>query len=301
MKDKLLLIDANSLIHRAYHALPPLTGKDGEPVGGVYGSLLVLFRILSDINPRYIVASFDLPGKTFRHEKYKEYKAGRPKTPEDLCLQVEKLKEVFNALGISVLAKKGYEADDVIGTLCSLPKETEKIIVSGDADLLQLVDDDVSVYVLRKGVKDAVLCGKKEVEEKYDGISPGQVVEMKALKGDSSDNIPGVKGVGEKTAINLIKQFGNLENLYSSIKESPESVPPTLHRKLLDGEKQAFLSRELSEIEKDIPLEFSLENSFFEYDREKISLLFEEMGFKSLNERIFPSQKENKRETGKLL
>lgn len=293
MKDKFVLIDSNSVIHRAYHALPPLTSKEGEKVNAIYGSLLVFFRVLAEFNPRYVAAAFDLPGKTFRHKIYTEYKAQREKAPDDLYSQIEKMKEVFRAFEVPVLEKEGYEADDVIGTVAfSAPKDVEVVVVSGDLDVLQLARNNVYIYSLRRGVKDIVLCGEKEVKEKYGGVSPEQVVEMKALKGDASDNIPGVSGIGEKTAVSLVKEFGSLEKIYSSL----ESLSPSLRSKLVENKENAFMSRELSLIKKDVPLELDFQDLLFCYNEKKISDLLYSFNFQSLLNRL-----PQKRETAKLL
>ncbi len=297
MSEKLLLIDANSVIHRAYHAIPPLSSKDGEMVNAIYGSLLLLFRVLSEFTPNYVAVAFDLPGKTFRHKKYTKYKAQRPKTPEDLCKQIEMMKQVFSAFNIPVFYKEGYEADDVIGTLSHKFKDKQVIIVSGDLDGLQLAGGNIKVYILRKGVKDTVLYGEKEVKEKYNGLVFSQVVDMKALKGDASDNIPGVEGVGEKTAISLIKKFGNIENLYTFIEEDkncPE-ISVKLKEKLIRDKEKAFMSKYLSLIEKNVPINTKIKK--FYYDEGKVINLLHNLGFESLINRL-PQQE--KRSTAKL-
>lgn len=296
MKEEVVLIDANSVIHRAYHALPPLNGKKGEKVNAIYGSLLVFFRVLSAFSPRYMVAAFDLPGKTFRHDMYKEYKAHRPKPPEDLCLQIEKMKEVFHSLGVLVLHKEGYEADDVIGTVCSLiPRKKQAVVVSGDMDVLQLADNSISVYLLKRGVKDISLYGREEVREKYGGVPPEKLVDIKALKGDVSDNIPGVDGVGEKTAVSLVSDFGRVEEVYSSIQKDPSLISSSLYDKLTKNKDTVFVSKSLATIKRDVPLKFELKDARFTFSEEKAVSLLEEFNFKSLINR-FP-----RKQTGKLL
>ena len=301
MEDKkkhLLIIDANSVIHRAYHALPLLTTKKGELVNAVYGFLLVFFKAIKDFQPDYIVACFDFPGPTFRHKKYKEYKAKRPPTPKDLVSQIPKVKEILNAFSVPVFEKEGFEADDIIASLKikNQRAKIKNIIISGDLDLLQLVDKQTGVYILRKGVKDTVLYDENLVKEKFQGLTPEQILDFKALRGDPSDNIPGVTGVGEKTAIKLIKQFGNLENLYKAINQRPPhqiigggliSVNQRLRAKLEEYKEQAFLSRELAEIEKNTPIDFNLEKCRWgEYDKEKIVQLLKNLEFYSLIERL---------------
>jgi len=264
-KKKLLIIDCNSLIHRAYHALPPLTTKKGELVNAVYGFLLVFFRAIKEFRPTYIAACFDFPGLTFRHKKFKEYKAKRPPTPKELYQQIPKVKEILKGFNVPIFEKEGFEADDIIGTIARSSQEkpisskTETVIVSGDLDTLQLIGSSTRVYALKRGVKDIFLYDEKEVQKKY-GLSPQQILDFKALKGDPSDNIPGVLGVGEKTATELIKKFGSLENLYKKIQiPNPRiQIPNKLKEKLLRGREQAFLSKELARIEKGLSLDFGL-------------------------------------------
>ena len=224
-KKRLIILDSNSIIHRAYHALPPLTTKKGEVVGAVYGFLLVFLKAIKEFQPDFVIACFDVPGPTFRHKKYKEYKAKRPPAPEDIYQQIPKVKEVLKAFNVAIFEKQGFEADDVIGTISKLaPRkqvlpEMETIIVSGDSDTLQLVDSKTKVYALRKGVKDTVLYDKEAVVQKRQGLTPEQLIDYMGLRGDPTDNIPGVPGVGEKTATDLIQRFGTLENLYQKLDE----------------------------------------------------------------------------------
>jgi len=211
-RKRLVLIDANSLIYRAYHALPPLTTKKAEPVNAVYGFLLVFLKAIREFQPDFIAACFDSPGPTFRHKKFKEYKAKRPPIPKDLVSQIPKVKEVLSAFGVPIFEKKGFEADDLIGAISKItPPDTEVIILSGDMDILQLINSRTRVFLLKRGIKNTHLYDQNMVKEEY-GISPSQIVDFKALRGDPSDNIPGVAGIGEKTAIDLLKRFGNLEN-----------------------------------------------------------------------------------------
>lgn len=293
---KLLIIDSNALIHRAYHALPPLTTKKGELVNAIYGFLLVFFKAIKELQPDFIVACFDLPALTFRHKKFKEYKATRPKTPEDLIQQIPKIKEILKGFDIPIFEKEGFEADDVIGTISSqVPKKQvsskiETIILTGDLDILQLIDSHTRVYTLRKGLKDTVLYDKERVKERYGGLNPKQLLGFKSLKGDPSDNIPGVPGVGEKTAIKLIKEFGSLENLYKELEEKSkrtEKLKPFLKKNLLDFKEKAFLSRFLSKIRIDVPLEFDFEKCKWNgYDKEKVEEVLKKFEFYKLIERL---------------
>jgi DNA polymerase-1 len=289
MAERLLILDANSILHRVYHALPPLTTKKGELVNAIYGFLLVLFRVIKEFRPDYVCACFDFPAKTFRHEKFKEYKAQRPPTPKDLANQIPKLKEVLGAFKIPFFEKEGYEADDLIGTIVSKNPDLEKIIVSGDLDNLQLVSKTTKVFVL-SGVKKSTLYDEKEVEKKYQGLKPEQIPDFKALVGDPSDNIPGIPGIGERTATGLLLNFGNLENLYLEIeKDSNEAkkIKPQTREALIKSKNQAIFSKELAKIVKNVSLDFDLSKcTFREFDEEKAKLALEKFGFQSLIKRI---------------
>jgi DNA polymerase-1 len=287
--EKLLILDANSILHRVYHALPPLTTKEGELVNAIYGFLLVLFRVIKEFQPDYIAACFDFPAKTFRHEKFREYKIHRPPCPKDLANQIPKLKEILKAFKIPIFEKEGYEADDLIGTIVSKCQALEKIIVSGDLDNLQLVSKETKVFVL-SGVKKSILYDEKEVEKKYQGLKPEQIPDLKALIGDPSDNIPGIFGIGEKTAIELLKKFGNLESLYKEIEENSEKarkLPSKLKKMLLEQKEQALLSKDLAKIEKNVSLEYNLNKwNLQEIKKEEVENLFLKFGFKSLIKRL---------------
>jgi len=307
-KKRLIIIDSNSVIHRAYHALPALTTKKGELVNAVYGFLLVFFRAVKDFRPDFIAACFDFPGPTFRHKKFKEYKAKRPPAPEELYQQIPKVKEILKAFDISVFEKEGFEADDIIGTISRLAPqkqilpEIETVILSGDLDILQLVDYQTKAYSLRRGMKDIVLYDEKQVQEKFQGLIPKQLLDFKALRGDPSDNIPGVTGIGEKTAIKLIKEFGPLENLYSELSQRPlpkavaTSINQRLRVKLEEYKEQAFLSKDLARIKRDVPIDFNLEKCRWkEYNKEKIIQTLKNLEFYSLIKRLpaVKTQKEN--------
>jgi len=294
-KKRLVIIDSNALIHRAYHALPPLSTKKGELVNAVYGFLLIFLKAIKDLEPEYITAVFDLPSPTFRHEKFDGYKANRPKAPDELYNQIPKVKKVLSAFNVSIFEKKGFEADDLIGTISKTAKkqrnDVEIIILSGDLDTLQLINDSTKVYTMRKGVKDTVLYDEASVEEKYGGLVPLQLIDFKSLRGDPSDNIPGVKGIGEKTATELIKNFGSLENLYKELERDTEKaktiIKPRIKGMLLQQKETAFLSKALARIEPDVPLEFRLSDCVFgEYNRETISKILTEFEFYSLVSKI---------------
>ncbi len=219
---RLILIDSHALIHRAYHALPPLTTKSGELVNAVYGFTSILIKTISSFKPDYIVAAFDAPGATFRHEEYKEYKATRVKAPDDLYAQIPRVKEILNAFKIPIFEKSGYEADDIIGTISKnlKGKNVEVLILTGDMDNFQLVGGNIKViYSPPSASKEQIIYDGKKIAERFEGLKPEQLVDFKGLKGDPSDNIPGVRGIGEKTAITLLNRFKTIEKLYVTIQK----------------------------------------------------------------------------------
>jgi len=302
-KKRLIIIDSNSIIHRAYHALPPLTTKKGELVNAIYGFLLVFFKAIREFQPDLIAATFDYPAPTFRHKKYKEYKITRPPAPEELYQQIPKVKEVLEAFNVPIFEKEGFEADDIIGTISKkFPQkqvypEVESIILSGDLDTLQLVDKNTKIYLLRRGVKDTILYDENLVKEKYQGLTPKQIIDFKALKGDPSDNIPGVTGIGEKTAIELIKKFGSLENLYQNL----DKIKPKLKELLLQQKEQAFLSKILVETKKNVPIDFSLKKcQWGKYEKGKVTKILKELEFRTLIERLPELKKSGKIKKAKV-
>lgn len=305
---KLILIDSHAIIHRAYHALPPLTSPLGEPTNAVYGFSSILLRILRELKPDYLAAAFDMPGPTFRHIAYERYKATRPETPSDLSSQFTKVKEVLSAFGIKVYEKESYEADDIIGTLVkkfARAKNVEIIIVTGDMDALQLVGPRTRVYSMKKGISETVIYDEKEVYNRY-GLKPEQLIDFKGLRGDPSDNISGVKGIGEKTAIDLIKKFGSIDRLYKSLKSGSKKISPSVSLKLKEGEENAKFSRELATIKIDVPIEIKLEDIKWVdgENQEDIKKIFIKFGFFSLLKRLDNNQiiKEDiKKETAKKI
>jgi len=303
-KKRLIIIDCNALIHRAFHALPPLATKKGEVVNAVYGFLLVFLKAIKEFTPDYVVATFDFPAKTFRHKAYEEYKATRVKAPEELYRQIPKVKGVLEKFNVPIYEKEGYEADDLIGTISagvSGENGVETIILTGDNDALQLVGDSVNVYALSRGVKDAILYDKEKVKEKYGGLSPEQLVDFKALRGDPSDNIPGVFGIGEKTAIMLIEKFKTLENLYKELESnSPkiQELKESIRQKLVANKEKAFISKMLSQIKCDTPIDFDLDKCRWgNYNKEKIVSLLNDYEFKSLIGRLPGAKPEPKNGT----
>ena len=277
-KKQILIIDSNALVYRSYYGLPKLKNKKGETINAVYGFYLILFRVLKEINPDFIVATFDLPGPTFRHQEYKEYKAKRVKAPEELYQQIPKIKQLLEIFEIPIYEKKGFEADDLIGTISDLvikKGEIENIILSGDTDVFQLIDYQTKVYFLKNG--DRIIYDEEAIKEKYEGLLPKQLIDFKALKGDASDNIPGVAGVGEKTALKLIQDFGNIEKLYSNVNK----VDIKVKNKLNKDKDKAFFSKKLIEIKKDVLINFDLEECAWgrsDYDKIKITNFLEDLG-----------------------
>lgn len=294
-KKVLIIIDSNSIIHRAFHALPPLTNKKGQVVGAVYGFLLAFFKVIKDFKPDFIVACFDLPGPTFRHKRFKQYKAKRPKAPQELYDQIPIIKDVLKSFNVPIFGKQGFEADDIIGTIAKLaPRKQvmpvlESIILTGDKDALQLVDKKTKVFLLNRGIKNAILYDQDEVVERC-GITSKQVVDYKALRGDPSDNIPGVTGIGDKTAVMLLSKFNTLEKLYEEIEKNStkaKELRPRLRELLIQYKEQAFLSKYLADINKDVPIDFNLkESSWGNYDKKTAVKKLEELGFKTLIKRL---------------
>ncbi len=287
-KKKLVLLDSHAIIHRAYHALPEFTASStGEPTGALYGLVAMLIKIIQDLKPDYIVAGFDLSGPTHRHEAYDAYKAGRRANDENLDLQLKRSLDLFAALNIPVYSHPGFEADDVIGTIVAETKkmkDLEVVIASGDMDTLQLIQGTrVRVYTLKKGLNDTILYDEKGVEERF-GFPPEKLIDYKGLRGDPSDNIIGVKGIGEKGATELIRTFGTVENIYKNI----QKVEPERLRKILEeNEEEALFSKTLATIRTDAPINFSLPQPWREgFDLERALTLFRELGFRTLSERV---------------
>ncbi|GMX58861.1 MAG: hypothetical protein MCSN_5150 [Candidatus Microsyncoccus archaeolyticus] len=290
-KETFVVVDGNSVIHRAFHALPPLKNKKGEVVNAVYGFLLVLLKIIKDFNPEYLGVCFDLAEPTFRKKAYKEYKAKRKKAPQELYDQIPKVKEFLKAFNISICEKPGFEGDDILGTIVSNHPEFDNIIVSGDLDTLQLVNKNTKVYFLSRGVKEALIYDEELVKKKYSGLSKEELIDFKALRGDLSDNIPGVKGIGEKTAIDLITKFKTIENVYKNINSI--EITENTRKKLLEDKDNAFLSKDLAEIRNNVDIKLCLNDyKWKNYNQKKVERLLEEFGFKSLIKRI-PNTGEN--------
>src|SRR5678815_3983910 len=270
-----MLLDGYGLVYRGYFALPPLTTSKGELVNGAFGFASIVLRGLQDLQPDYLAVSFDLPGPTFRHEAYAEYKANRVRMPDDLRDQFPKVREVVKALRIPVYELPGYEADDVIGTIVvdAEKRGLDTTIVTGDLDMLQLVTDQTRLMTTRSGVENTILYDPAKIRERYD-LVPGQMIDYKALKGDPTDNIPGVPGVGEKTAAKLVHEYGTLDAMYERI---ADVKPEKLRDKLVEHRDQVYAGHELSRIIRDVPVTLDLSSARLgDYDRDTVLRLFRE-------------------------
>jgi DNA polymerase-1 len=292
----LVLLDVHAIIHRAYHALPEFATSKGEPTGALYGLSTMLLKIITDLKPDYIAACYDLPKPTYRHEAYKEYKAGRAKADEELVSQLKRSYEIFNALDIPVYSKEGFEADDMIGTIVEKNrkiKDLNIVIASGDMDTLQLVEGDkVRVYTLKKGIKDTIIYNENAVRERF-GFGPELLPDYKGLRGDPSDNIIGIKGIGEKTASDIIQKFGSIENIYKILKKGKEKfveagIKERMVGLLVDGEEEAKFSKMLGTIRRDAPIDFSLPEKAWKesVDVEKITNVWSDLEFRTLGSRL---------------
>ena len=278
---KAILVDGNNLLFRSYYATAYsgsiMRNSKGFPTNGLFGFVNMLNKIINEEKPEYMLVAFDI-GKTFRHEKYESYKDGRSETPNELKMQFPVAKEILTAMGIKYLEVPGYEADDIIGTFARMIDENDDfkgLIVSSDKDLLQLISNDVTVKLLKS--KDYIIMTPASFKETY-GIEPARMTDLKGLMGDASDNIPGVKGIGEKTAIKLLSQYGNLDNLYEHLEE----IKGATKLKLEEGESSAFESREIATIYKEVPIDLELVDITYEYKySDELMELYRELGFNS--------------------
>lgn len=294
-KEKLLLLDGNSLAYRAFFALPPLTNDSGIHTNATYGFTMMLQKIVDEEQPTQMLVAFDAGKTTFRHSSFSEYKGGRQKTPPELSEQFPYIRKLIDAYNIKRYELKLYEADDIIGTLAkqAAEKGTEVVIVSGDKDLTQLTTDAITVYITRKGITDIEKYTPAHIEEKY-GITAAQIIDMKGLMGDASDNIPGVPGVGEKTAIKLLKEYGTIEALYTAIDSMKTSK---MKEKLIENEESAHLSKKLATIMTDAPLDITLDDLSFNGPNEEALLgIWRELGFKSLIDKSDLQETESQQE-----
>jgi len=295
-KKRLVLLDTHAILHRAYHALPEFSSSKGEPTGALYGLISMLVKIITDLGPDYIVAAYDLPGGTYRHEAFDGYKAKRAKTEDALVSQINRARDVLKAFGIPLYEKAGFEADDVIGTIVQKLKNThdvEVVIASGDMDTLQLVDGDkVRVYTLKKGLTDTVIYDEEMVKERF-GFGPELLPDYKGFRGDPSDNIPGIVGIGDKTATTLISQFGSVEDVYKALDKHPDwfekaGIKGKTLEKIKEGKEAAEFSKMLGTIHRDAPIDFTLPEQTWKEgaEPEKTFDMLAEFEFRSLLPRV---------------
>ncbi|MEK7607693.1 MAG: DNA polymerase [Patescibacteria group bacterium] len=293
---RLILLDSHAILHRAYHALPDFATSKGEATGALYGLCTMLLSVIEKLKPDYIVATYDLPKPTHRHEAYKNYKAGRAKTDTDLVAQIIRSRDVFNVLGIPMYDREGFEADDILGTIVEKTlkdKNVKIIIASGDMDTLQLVSGEkVRVYTLKKGIRDTIIYDEKLVNERF-GFGPELLPDYKGLRGDQSDNIIGINGIGEKTATILITKFGGIDNIYKALKKNKEQfkkvgITDRVINLLIGGEEDARFSKILATIRRDAPIDWKLpQKSWREaIDIEKTSKLFSDLEFRTMVNRF---------------
>lgn len=292
----LVLLDAHAILHRAYHALPDFTSPGGEPTGALYGVTTMLLRIIEEFHPQYIAACYDLPEPTYRHDAYVEYKAGRVKTDESLVQQINRSRDIFAAFGIPIFERSGFEADDLLGSIAHLTakdKNLQVVIASGDMDTLQCVDKKrVLVFTLKKGIKDTILYDEQAVKNRY-GFGPELVPDYKGLRGDPSDNIPGIAGIGEKTATTLICEFGSIEKIYKKLAKDEKAflavgIKPRIIDLLKEGREEAEFSKMLATIRTDALDKFDVSKTEWkeQTNTETIMKLFSEFGFRNMTDRI---------------
>ena len=279
----LLLIDAHAVIYRAYHAIPPLSSPSGEPTNATFGFVSTLLKVLSDFDPEGVAVAFDV-GRTFRHEGYAEYKAGRPEPTPDLIAQFNRVRDVVQAFGIPDYSKETFEADDVLATLADQARAQgcDVVIVTGDSDTFQLVRPGIRVYILGRRISEGTLYDEAAIKERY-GLEPAQLIDLKGLAGDTSDNIPGVSGIGEKSATTLLQRYGSVEAIYERLDE----VEKRWQAKLAEGRESAFRSKELVRLVHDVPVKLDLAAcSRSNYDRQRVMGMFRELGFYRLTDRL---------------
>lgn len=296
--NRLVLIDGNAILHRAYHALPPLTAPDGTQVNAVYGFVSILLKIYNELKPTHIAVAFDRPKPTFRKELFKEYQAKRPEMEEALVSQIGIVHDTVSAFGIPIFEMDGYEADDVLATITSqyqMPNaKCQIVIVTGDRDLLQLVDDekDIKVFMPVKGISEGKLFGEKEAIERL-GVEPSKIPDFKALAGDASDNYPGVPGIGPKTAAELINEYGNIEKLYDELSSVSCHLSAGVREKLKAGKESAILSKNLATIRTDVNVDIHSIVPITTLDTFEVRAKLSDLHFPSLIKRLDNSEKQD--------
>jgi DNA polymerase-1 len=278
---KLVLIDGNAILHRAFHAMPPLTTSSGEPINAVYGLISMFLRVVQDLKPDAIAVAFDEKAETFRQKEFKSYQAQRPPLADELSSQFGKAREFFEAARVPVYSKPGYEADDVIGTIAEKAKE-DVVVVTGDRDILQLIDKKIKLYMPVVGLTNAKLYDSEAARERM-GVPPNQIPDYKALVGDPSDNYPGVAGIGPVTAEKLLEKYKSIDNIYAHLQD----IEPKTRQKLEIKKEDAKLFLKLATIIRDVPIDINYEDmEKWKIDNPKVLELFEKFGFKTLTERI---------------
>ena len=286
-KEIFMLVDGSAIVHRAYHSMPPLTRADGTPTGAVQGFFSMLLKVIQELRPTHVAIAFDRPVPNFRKELFKGYQSQRPAMDSDLSPQFGIIQELLEKAKIAIYSVDGLEADDIIGTISEKAKETGHLvyIITGDRDMLQLVTEQTKVLAPIKGISEMTLFDAEKVREKY-GINPDQFVELKALMGDSSDNYPGVAGVGPKTAATLIQGYGSIDNIYKNI-DKIKTKNPKLGEKLESGEANARLAHQLATILTDAPFEYDFATCDLKnLDIEGLKKAFEKYDFKTLPKRL---------------
>ncbi|NTU47211.1 hypothetical protein HGA88_06300 [Candidatus Roizmanbacteria bacterium] len=303
----LLIIDGHSIMHRAFYAIPPLTTASGTPTNAIFGFFSMLQKATSEFKPEYVIVCFDTPVKTFRKELYEKYQAHRPKAQDGFIIQIPLIKDLLDKAGVFRIEKPGFEADDVIGTLSHQfgTSDTRVIILSSDRDILQLVNDHVFVVVPKVGISSTVLYDRNAVIEKF-GLPPEKIPDLKGLMGDASDNIPGAKGIGPKTAAKLLQEYGSVENLLAELPKMSENNTKLL---LVKHEELITLSKKLATIITDLPLEIEQEQTAFQGFQEGMKQSLEDLEIHALIPRLFygentkpvekPSQEKKKKEEKK--
>ena len=284
---KLVLIDGNAILHRAFHAMPPLTTRSGEPINAVYGLVSMFLKVITDLKPDAIAVAFDLKEPTFRHKEFKQYQSQRPPTADELSSQFEKAKDFFKAARVPIYSMSGFEADDVIGTIATQSTKSqidETVIITGDRDILQLVDDkkNIKLYMPIAGLTNAKLFGEAETLERM-GVPADRIPDYKALVGDPSDNYPGVAGIGPVTAEKLLEKYDSIDHIYAHLPD----IEPKTRQKLEVKKDDAILFHRLATIVRDVPIKIDFpQMKKWKIDSPEVIKLFEDFGFKTLTDRI---------------